>query len=363
MRLTGSTTAGRPDYLPLRHGPFRKQKAVLGAAPVTGNSMSHVTSIFAFDARVLLCPQCGAPVHVSAVGGSFTCEYCRSLVVVQPRSEPAPTGQAVPEDQRINELVRQLGAYEDDRQFWPPDFAEVARVGATDENLAHVLAMWQSYCARAKAGDPAAGDFAVKLTAPLSNYFSVHGQDERRRALFESTLEALPSPAQQEIMRCRLSRAALKAGEVDAARAWLASCDPAPLDLDADSEYRVTAAYVATFDQNFERVLTLLGHSHGSIPVAVSSRTLVVMLRANALEKSGSLDEAVATLLDFAGHSDAHLAERSYAAVMKANSWLDLCSQSVPRTIAQLQGGQTVGASAAPGEETHRQGLFGRRKS
>jgi hypothetical protein len=302
-------------------------------------------------------------VHVSPHGGSFTCEYCRSSIEVQPRSGPATTGQAITEDQRIHELARQLGAREDDRQNWPPDFAEVARVGATDENLAQVLAMWQSYCERAKAGDPTAGEFAVQLTAPLSNYFGLRGQDERRRALFESTLEALPSPAHQEVMRCRLSRAALKAGEVDAARAWLASCDPAPLDLDADSDYRVSAAFMATFDHDFGRVLTLLGHTHGSIPVSVSSRTLVVMLRANAFEKSGSLDEAVATLLDFARHSEGHLAERSYAVVMKANSWLDLCPQSVPRAIAQLQAGQAVAASAAPSEDTHRHGLFRRHKS
>jgi hypothetical protein len=325
--------------------------------------MSHVTSIFAFDARVLVCPQCGAPLHVSTVGGSFTCQYCRNSLQVQPRPEPARTGQAITEDQRIRELVRQMGALADDNRNWPPDFAAVARGGATDENLQHVLAMWQSYCDRAKAGDPTAGSFAVMLTAPLSNYFGVHGQDERRRAVFESTLEALPSPAHQEVMRCRLSRAALKAGEVDAARAWLASCDPAPLDLEADSDYRVSAAFVATFDHDFYRVLALLGPTHGSIPVAVSSRLLVAMLRANALEKSGSLDEAVATLLDFARHSDGHLAEQSYVAAMKANSWLDLCSQSVPRAIAQLQGGRNFAAPAAPGEKAQGRGLFGRHKS
>lgn len=325
--------------------------------------MSPVSTVFAFDARVLVCPQCGAPVHVSAVGGSFTCQYCRNSIAVQPRPRPAAPGQAITEDQRIYELARQMGAYADDRQNWPPDFAEVARGGVTDENMAHVLAMWQSYCDRARAGDPVAGQFAVMLTAPLSNYLSLHGQEERKRALFESTLEVLPSPAHQEVMRCRLSRAALKAGEVDAARAWLASCDPAPLDLEADSDYRVSAAYVATFDHDFGRVLALLGRTHGSIPVAVSSRLLVAMLRANALEKSGSLGEAVATLLDFAAHSEGHLAERSYAAAMKANSWLDLCSQSAPRAIAQLQGGQAVAAPAAPSQETHRPGLFGRRKS
>ena len=81
------------------------------------------------------------------------------------------------------------------------------------------------------------------------------------------------------------------------------------------------------------------------------------MLRANALEKSGSQGESVATLLDFARRSDGDLAEKAYAATMKENSWLDLCSQSVPRAIAQLQGGQAV---AAPGEKAHRHGLFGR---
>jgi hypothetical protein len=83
------------------------------------------------------------------VGGSFTCEYCQSLIVVQPRSGPAATGQAIAEDQRMRELIRQLGAHAGDSANWPPDFAEVARVGATDENLPRVLAMWQSYCERA----------------------------------------------------------------------------------------------------------------------------------------------------------------------------------------------------------------------
>jgi hypothetical protein len=325
--------------------------------------MSHVTSVFAIDARVLVCPRCGAPVHVSAAGGSFACEYCRNPIEVQPRPGPAATGRAITEDQRIYELARQQGARADDSQDWPPDFAAVASGGVTGENLAHVLAMWQSYCARARAGDPAASRFALLLTGPLSNYFALHEQDERRRALFESTLEALPSPAHQEVMRCRLSRAALKAGEVDAARAWLASCDPAPLDLDADSDYRVSAAFMATFDHDFYRVLALLGDANGSIPVSLASRTLVVMLRANALEKSGFLDDAVANLLDFARRSDGHLAEQAYAATMKANSWLDLCSQSVPLAMAQLQAGQAVAAPAAPSQKAHRHGLFGRHKS
>jgi len=267
------------------------------------------------------------------------------------------------EDERIAELVCQLADRMDDNLNWPPDFAEVARTGATDKNLPHVLAMWQSYCDRARTGDPAAGKFAVLLTAPLSNYFSLHGQDERKRALFESTLEAVPSPAHQEVMRCRLSGAALKAGDVDAARAWLASCDPAPLDLDADSGYRTAAAFLATYDRDYSRVLAILGRTHGSIPVAASQRLMVVMLRANALEKSGSLNEAVATLIDFAGHSDGHLAEQSYAVAMKVNAWIDLCPQSVPRAIAQLQSGQAVAAPAVPGQETHRHGLFGRRNS
>jgi hypothetical protein len=342
-----------------------------------------VPSAFAFDARVLVCPQCGAPVHVSAAGGSFACGYCQNLIEVQPRPGPAVTGQAMAEHQRIFELIRQMRAYEDDRQNWPADFAAVARGGVTENDPGYVLSMWQSYCDRARAGDPNAGELAVLLTAPLSNYFSKHGQEERKRALFESTLEALPSPWHQEVMRCRLSGAALKAGDVDAARAWLASCDPAPLDLHADSSYRVAAGFMATFDRDFGRVLTLVGLTHGSIPVAEPSRLMIVMLRANALEKSGNPDDAVATLLDLARKSEGNLAEQGYAAAMKANSWLDLCSQSAPRAIAILQAHQAAVAAtdtaiqavqavtapappsqkAQPSQKAHRPGLFGRRKS
>jgi hypothetical protein len=322
-----------------------------------------VTSVFGFDIRVLVCPICGAPVHVSPVGGSFTCGYCKNSIEVQPRPDQATTGSPTTEDERIKELFGQMADYKDESKNWTAQFAEVARGGVTDGNASQTLTMWQTYCQQAKSGDPEAGEYAVLLTAPLSNYYALRGEEERRRALFESTLEAVPSPAHQEIMRCRLARAALKAGEVDAARAWMASCDAAPLDLAADSDYRVSAAYVATFDHDFGRVLSLLGRTHGSIPTSVSSRLLVAVVRANALEKSGDVDEAVATLLDFAAHSEGTLAEQGMAAAVKANSWLDLCPQSVPRAIAELQAGRSVAAPAAPGQESKRHGLFGRRKS
>jgi hypothetical protein len=71
-------------------------------------------------------------VHVSAVGGLFTCGYCRNSIEVRPRPGPAATGQAITEDQRVYELARQLGACVDDRQNWSADFVEVARGGATE---------------------------------------------------------------------------------------------------------------------------------------------------------------------------------------------------------------------------------------
>lgn len=287
---------------------------------------------------------------------------------MQPRPEVTTTGPLTSEEERMQGLFRQMADHKDDSSNWPADFAAVARGGATDDNVSQVVTLWQSYCQRAQAGDPAAGEYAVMLTAPLSNYYSLHGDEERKRALFQSTLEALPSPAHQEVMRCRLARAALRAGDADSAKAWLASCDAAPLDLAADSEYRLTAAYVATFDHDFARVLSLLGHDLSSIPTAVSVRLLVVMLRANALEKSGDLDGAVAILHQFASISEGTLAEQGMAAAAKANSWLDVCPQSVPRAIAELQAARSVSmpaapaAPAAPGEESKRRGLFGRRK-
>jgi len=322
-----------------------------------------MSTAFAFDIRVLVCPICGAPVHVSPVGGSVTCAHCRNSIEVEPRPEGVPTGPTTTEDERIRELFGQMADHKDDSKNWPDQFAQVARGGVTDDNAFQTRSLWRSYCQQARSGDPTAGEYAVMLTAPLSNYYSIQGDDERRRALFESTLEALPSPAHQEIMRCRLARAALKAGEVDAARAWLASCDPAPLDLAADSDYRLSAAYLATFDHDFSRVLSLLGRTHGSIPTSVAARLLVVLVRANALEKSGDVDEAVATLLDFAGHSEGTLAEEGMAAAVKANSWLDLCPRSVPQAIAEIQAGRTGAAPAAPGQESKRHGLFGRHKS
>ena len=230
-----------------------------------------MSSTFSADVRVLTCPKCGAPLHVSPAGGQFNCDYCRNLVEVEPRAEVISPAPLMTEEERVKALWEQTERHESTiLKNLPIELATVLKAGQmTEGRVSEARKLWQSYCEQAKSGDMKAAEYAIVLTGLLQGYFAVSGDMERVRALLESTLEDMPAPARKQVIRCRLARTALMEGEVDAAKAWLADCEPAPLDLEADTDYRLTTAFLSTFDQDFARVLSLLGPTNHSIPTAV----------------------------------------------------------------------------------------------
>ncbi len=104
-------------------------------------------------------------------------------------------------------------------------------------------------------------------------------------------LDLLPDRAQRDITRCRLARHALRAGDEEAHRAWLAECDPSPSALEADGELRTTRALAAYRHEDWEGVLDALGRSHREVPLPFTIAPLGACLRAHALAGTGD-DEA-----------------------------------------------------------------------
>jgi hypothetical protein len=125
----------------------------------------------------------------------------------------------------------------------PAELVQILSGGVmSQDRIAQARNLWQSYLAKAKAGDEMSAEYALMLTGSMTTYFTLQDDPERCRATYETALEALPSPAHKEIMRCRLARAARKAGDITAAYAWFDGCDPKPSDLEADSDYRPEGA-------------------------------------------------------------------------------------------------------------------------
>jgi hypothetical protein len=212
--------------------------------------------------------------------------------------------------------------------------AVLAGGALTADRVGAALGIWRTYCQRATAGDHASGEYAVLITGSLSSYFVVVAKDlQRQRALLESTLDALRDPAQKQVIRCNLARSSVRAGDLHSAQVWFGACDPCSADLHADTAYRVTYAFLATRHGDFRNVLAALGPTPGSIPVALPSRLQIGVLRANAIERSGDLNTAIAQLVAEAQALDG--GRQAIPDIAEASAFLQLCPQSLP--LARMQ--------------------------
>ena len=112
---------------------------------------------------------------------------------------------------------------------------------AGGRDMDEALSLWRSTCRELSSSeDYAGGELLYHLTVILSDHFSGIEVHMKERALYESALDVLTLPRDRQIMRGLLARKAARAGYKEAARKWLAPCDPRSLDLETDSTYRVS---------------------------------------------------------------------------------------------------------------------------
>src|SRR5690606_24304791 len=119
-----------------------------------------------------------------------------------------------------------------------------------------------------------------------------------QRAILETAIELLPDEGHRHILRCMMARLAVGAGDLNAAAAWMAPCNPRPLDLPMDSAYRYAAATIAAASGRDAEVLGLLGTSAGDVPIAERDEIGCALLRVHALEQCGRAEDAVCALLE-----------------------------------------------------------------
>ncbi len=287
-----------------------------------------MTSAFATDVRVLTCPQCGAPLKTAPSGGQVTCAYCHVQTLVHARDDRplAHVGPPVPEAGRMQSLWAQAQAYANARL--PPEMGQLLVNGPlTPATFPQGLALWQLYIQRAAAGDFQASEYATLMTGALSSFCVMHNDEVRQRALFETALDLLPNPNHKQVMRCNLARAAIKAGDLAAAQVWMASCNPTPVDLEADSAYRATYAAMATARNEFQNVLAALGPTNNAVPLVAPIQILCDVYRANAIEKMGNVAVAAQQLMQTATTHQG--GANAVQGIIKASP-LHLCPQSLP---------------------------------
>ena len=309
---------------------------------------------FDFQARVLMCSNCGGPLETGFAGGTVKCDYCGTVNVFEPRKEspvePLEVAGEIDEDERMELLRRQDGAQTEIPQALQPLLSDGV---LAPWKVEEAMTMWQATCRSLSARDDyTASELLYYLTIILSNHFSGENDALRERAMYESALEVMTLPRHRQIMRGLLARKAALAGDAEAARKWLEPCNPRSRDLESDSSYRVSMAEILTVEKDWKGVLEVLGEDTERIPITSMLDGKAIVQRANALEHLGRLQEAASQLQLFihANGSSGKRALRSIAAVY-TESGIEVCALSLPHAERQhvSQSGRSQSQASNPG--------------
>jgi hypothetical protein len=118
-------------------------------------------------------------------------------------------------------------------------------------------------------------------------------------------------------------RLAVASGDRARALRYLSWMIPNAPELEADSDFRLSAAMAATLDRNAQGVLALLGPQKDAIPIADSLDPMASVLRANAYETLGNVAAASQILRELPDPRMLGLIRSRFPAVQ-------LCPQSAP---------------------------------
>jgi hypothetical protein len=106
------------------------------------------------------------------------------------------------------------------------------------------------------------------LATTIADRHAEAGEPLRARAALETALDLLPDAGHRHILRCQLAVLAAREGELQAAEAWLAECDPAPEVLALDTEYRLARVELDLHQNKTLLARERLGETEGKVPTA-----------------------------------------------------------------------------------------------
>lgn len=280
------------------------------------------------EIRVLLCQSCGAPLQVAPQGGYVACAFCRAQNEVSQRRRdfavPAPS-LPIDENERLARLRMQDG-----KPLVPPASIVPLLQGSTfhPAKVQEAFHVFQSTRQEVlTTHSPEAAERLYFLTLIANSHLTLAGDDARRRALLETSLETLTLPRHIQVIRCLLATASAKEGDFGSAEAWLAPCNVASDDIDADSAFRVARAFIDTGRGDYQSVVRCLGPNDDGYPIADTWDPTAAVLRANALERLGDLQGAVHSLRSRMS-KESYQGRATMEKVIAAHPHLGLCAQS-----------------------------------
>jgi uncharacterized Zn finger protein (UPF0148 family) len=292
-------------------------------------------TVFTRELRLLLCPNCGAPIEGALTGGSVSCPYCHATAFLTARDERRDVASAaaqptMSESERFQRLRAQ------NHVPWlspPPALLHLCVDGRIPpDHIAQAFAELQ----RARQELLAGGSFGAAerlyfVAIMIYEHLAPQRRDAEIRALLETARDVLTDPLHRQVLHGMLARNAARAGDHVAAEGWLALQTPYAMELRMDTAYRLSRAYVSTHAGDLAGVLRVLGTRVDDVPLAGGYEEPCGLMRANALERTGAGQEALGQLAQLASMRPS--GAQTLAEIVARNAELGLCPQSLPALL------------------------------
>lgn len=195
-----------------------------------------------------------------------------------------------------NEAVRfeRLRAQDGQPMVPPPNLAALSRGGGLDPAQVGQAQSVRDAAMAEMAQVPSypAEERIFWTTFMLCNHFSVQQQREQTTALLHQTLPVLQQARHQQIFMGMMARNLAALGRPDEAHQYVSRLDAYSEDLQVDTNYRFSTAFVALLRNDAQTVLTVLGYNIDDIPISDAYDSVCAVYRAHAHEVMGNLDVA-----------------------------------------------------------------------
>lgn len=167
----------------------------------------------------------------------------------------------------------------------------------------------------------------------LARYYAEQGQRAQVPGIVEPSLPLLQQARHQQLLLGTLARNAAAMGDLDGAAQLLPRLDPASEDLQVDTNYRFTTAYVALLRGDFRVVLSVLGTDIDDVPLSDAFDLVCGVFRAHAHERLGNLAVAQQQLQRLATSPEEL---RGMQQIVASNPQLGLVPGSLPAVAQQV---------------------------
>ncbi len=256
-------------------------------------------TVYSHRVRSVECENCRAPLTSNALeGGQVTCSFCGATLQIAGRRREHREETRIGEADRLAGLNAQLKAFNakqallQDPEVLRPFRAMLADPATRAAGLEGLRQEWEKVRRAVGAGGAATeGEtHLLRVALVVALTFREAGDDARARAILETALGVLSDGEHRDLVRCRLVQAAVRAGDLEAAEAWLAEVNGRPIKLELDHEVRVARAMLELARGEHRKVLETVGRRRGDLPLLPRVRPHA--LRAHALAGLGDVEAA-----------------------------------------------------------------------